>query len=535
MEQDEKQILSRRLAEDLENLERYIEELSAFLPLAICTVNPVGIIVGINQATKDLAGYNEEDIIGQGIEILFKDEKLTREFIDQVLDKGLVKDQEMVLLTQDKKEITVSISGAARKDNQGNIIGSFLAISDITQIKKSQEDLEEKVKERTARLEEARKALTNMLEDAEGARKKIEEERNKTRATLTSLTDGLIVFDQENKINLINPAAEKILGLKEGEVINRTLDQISDFPNLVKLYDALGKKVEWTGQEYEVIFEKPFKRFFQVSITPSVVDKEVMGMIVILHDISREKEIDRLKNEFVSIAAHQLRTPLSAIKWSLRLVLDGDTGKITKKQAEILEKGYQSNERMITLINDLLNVARIEEGRFVYKAVLSSIEEIITKSIDNLNSLANRKRVKIVFNKPLGSLPKVNVDKEKIMLVIQNLIDNAIRFNKSNGEVTVSVKRDKINIEVVVKDNGIGIPSVQKDRIFTKFFRADNAIISEAEGSGLGLFICKNIIEAHGGRIWFESEKGQGTAFYFTLPAAIAKKGDKFKEFIEGF
>jgi len=535
MKQDEKQILSQRLTDDLENLERYIEELSVFLPLAVCTVNPAGIIVDINQATKDLTGYNEGDIIGQGIEVLFKDKELAKEFLSQALDKGLVKNQEIILLAQDKKEIMVSISGAARKDNQGDIIGLFLAISDITQIKKSQENLEDKVKERTVRLEEARKALTNMLEDAEGARKKIEEERNKTRATLASLTDGLVVFDQRNRIDLVNPAAEKILGLKEEEVINKVISQISDFPNLVKLYDVLGKKVEWTGREYEVVFEKPFKRFFQVSITPSVVDEEVMGLIVILHDITREKEVDRLKSEFVSIAAHQLRTPLSAIKWSLRLVLDGDAGKITKKQAEILEKGYQSNERMITLINDLLNVARIEEGRFVYKVTLGSIEEIIAKSIDNLSSSAEQRKVKVIFNKPLKALSKINIDKEKIMLVMQNLIDNAIRFNKPNGEVTVSVERDKLNVKVSVKDDGIGIPIVQKDRIFTKFFRADNAVKSEAEGSGLGLFICKNIIEAHGGRIWFESEKDQGTTFYFTIPISVAGKEDKFKEFIEGF
>jgi len=535
MEQNGKQILSQRLADDLENLERYIEELSAFLPLSVCTVNPVGIIVDINQAAKDLTGYNEGDVIGQGIEVLFKDKELAKRFIDQVLDKGLVKNQETILFTQDKKEISVSLSGTARKDNQGNIIGLFLAISDITEVKKFQEGLEEKVKERTVRLEEAREALTNMLEDAEEARKEIEEERNKTRATLINLTDGLIVFDQEDKITLVNPAAEKVLGLEEKQAIGKTIGQISGVPNLTKLYNSLGRKIEWTGQKYEVILEKPFQRFFQVSITPSVVDKEVIGMILVLHDVSREKEIDRLKSEFVSIAAHQLRTPLSAIKWSLRLILDGDVGKITKKQAEILGKGYQSNERMITLINDLLNVARIEEGRLVYNAQPGSIEEIIVKSVDDLNNLANQKQVKVVFNKPRKALPKINIDKEKIALVIQNIIDNAIRFNKPNGDVTVSVKRDKINIEVMVKDNGIGIPSAQKDRIFTKFFRADNAVRSEVEGSGLGLFICKNIIEAHGGTIRFESEKDQGTTFYFTLPISIAKKGDKFKEFIEGF
>jgi len=242
--------------------------------------------------------------------------------------------------------------------------------------------------------------------------------------------------------------------------------------------------------------------------------------MIILHDITREREIDRMKTEFVSIAAHQLRTPLSAIKWTLRMLLDGDVGQLSQEQAEFLEKGYRSNERMISLINDLLNVARIEEGRFLYSLTYQSLEEIIEKVIEGLSGLVKEKKLKLVFNKPKKTLPKVKVDKEKIELVIQNLLDNAIGFNNSGGQVTISVKCDKMKLEVMVQDTGVGIPRSQRKRIFAKFFRADNAIKLETEGTGLGLFICKNIIEAHGGKIWFESQEGQGTTFWFTLPTA---------------
>lgn len=385
---------------------------------------------------------------------------------------------------------------------------------------KTKEDLEKKIRQKTEELEIARKALVNVLEDAEEAKKGFEEEKNKTRAALVSFIDGLIVFDKNEKITLVNPEAERILGLKEKQVVNKKINQISNFPNLVQLYQALGRKIEWTGQKYELILEKPFKRFFQVLVTPVAVKKEVVGMMVILHDITRDKEIDRLKTEFVSIAAHQLRTPLSAIKWTLRMILDGDVGKISEKQADLLEKGYQSNERMITLINDLLNVARIEEGRFIYNLAPRSLEKIIQGIIDASKQSIKDKKLKIVFNKPKKPLPKVEVDEEKIRLLIQNLLDNAIRFNKPGGQVTVLIKCDKMNIEVMIKDTGIGIPNSQQNRIFTKFFRADNAIISETEGTGLGLFICKNIIEAHGGKIWFESKEGQGVTFWFTLPVS---------------
>lgn len=387
--------------------------------------------------------------------------------------------------------------------------------------KQTSKELEEKVNERTKELERIKKELVSILEDTQRVKKKAEEERIKTRAALTSLIDGLIVFDKEKRITLVNPEAERILDLKEELVINKKIDQVSNFPNLVKLYKALGQEIRWTGQIYELVIEGHFKRFFQIKTAPVVVEKEVVGMMVILHDVTRDKEIDKLKTEFVSIAAHQLRTPLSAIKWILRMVLDGDVGKISKEQADILTKGYQSNERMIILINDLLNVARVEEGRFIYNLRLQSMEKIIERAIENSNTIAKNKKIELIFKKPNEPLPQVNVDKKKIDLAIQNLLDNAIRFNKPGGSVTISISCDKINIEVMIKDTGIGIPLSQQKRLFTKFFRADNAMELVTEGTGLGLFICKNIIEAHQGKIWFESEKNKGTTFWFSLPIKI--------------
>ena len=503
---------------DLENLERYIEEFSIFLPLPICTASPLGIVIDANQAIRDLTGYSDSEFIGEDIEFLFKDKKLAKSFFDQIIKNGLIKNQELILVDKYKKDIPISASGATRKDVEGNIVGCFLAISDITEIKKFQENLEEKVEERTYELETAKKALTNMLEDAEESRKRIEEEENKTRATLVSLTDGLIVFDKNKRITLVNPQAESVLGLKENQVLNREISTISEFPNLIELYRILGKKIEWTGQRYELIFKKPITRYSQVSIAPVVVDKKTIGLMVIMHDITREREIERLKTEFVSIAAHQLRTPLSAIKWTLKMLIDGDIGSLTPEQIEFLMKGYQSNERMIILINDLLNVARIEEGKIIYDLLYSSLEKIIEEIIDRLLPVAKNKNIKLIFNKPQKPSPKIKIDKEKIGIVVQNLIDNAIRFNEVNGVVTVSINYDKINIEVTVEDDGIGIPKEQQKRIFSKFFRADNALKFETEGTGLGLFITKNIIEAHKGKISFKTKKGKGTIFKFTLP-----------------
>lgn len=231
----------------------------------------------------------------------------------------------------------------------------------------------------------------------------------------------------------------------------------------------------------------------------------------------REERIERLKSEFISLAAHQLRTPLSAIKWILRMLIDGDIGKLTKEQKEFLRRAYQNNERMITLINDLLNVVHIEEGRFLYNFTNQSIEAVIKKVVTDLEKTAKMNKVKVVFEKPEKPLPQILVDAQKLELAIRNLLDNAISYSPEGENVTISLKSDKINIKVSVKDNGIGILPHQQQRVFTKFFRGDNAIKMETEGSGLGLFICKNIIEAHKGKIGFENGE-KGTTFYFTLP-----------------
>ncbi len=532
MSQEEEKFLSRRLSEDLESLERYVEEFSAFLPLAVSIVNPSGVIVDINQAMIDLCRYTNVDLIGQGMDSLFKDKEKAEEFLSLVFKQGLVKNCELVLLHKQGKEIPVSASGGVRKDQDGNIIGSFIALVDITELKKFQGELEKKVEEKTKELQKANQkleemlkeskraeaALVNIVEDLDRAKQQVQEERNKTEAVLKSLVDGLIVFDKNQRISLVNPEAEKILDIKQKQVLGKKFEDLGEQPKMAKLYRVLGKELSWTGQRYEFSVGESLKRYYQVTIAPVSAHKQIMGLMLLIRDITRDKEVERLKTEFVSIAAHQLRTPLSAIKWTLKMLLDEDAGKVSEGQEEFIKRAYQSNERMIALINDLLNVARIEEGRFIYETKECSIVEIIETIIGNLKSLAKQKEITIDFKKPSKKIPLIKIDQEKIELVIQNLIDNAIRYSKTKQSVTVSVEYANMEVKVMVKDNGIGIPENQQKRLFKKFFRADNAVKIQTEGSGLGLFICKNIVEAHQGKIGFESELGKGATFWFILP-----------------
>jgi len=256
----------------------------------------------------------------------------------------------------------------------------------------------------------------------------------------------------------------------------------------------------------------------EASTVPVGVETNRIGTLVIFHDITREKTIERMKTEFVSIAAHQLRTPMSAIKWTVRMILDGDLGPITAEQRDFLEKTYVSNERMISLINDLLNVTRIEEGRYLYNLVLVNLDDMMQSIIGSYAELVKRRNLTLEYIAPPSKLPLVKVDVEKIRLAISNLIENAIKYTPAKGKINIVITTVDNYVQIAVKDNGVGILKDQQDRIFTKFFRGENVMRMETEGTGLGLFITKNIIEAHGGKIWFESEEKREPHFILRFP-----------------
>ncbi len=229
-------------------------------------------------------------------------------------------------------------------------------------------------------------------------------------------------------------------------------------------------------------------------------------------------DLSQAKTEFISIAAHQLRTPLTALKWALSMLLDDKS--LTADQREFLTNGYESNERMIKIINEMLLVLRIESGKMIYTYTTFPIEEVIADVILSFAGLSHEQSVSIVFEKPPEPLPPIKADMEKIRSVLENLVENAINYSKPNSSVSVSVKVSDSHLQVSVADQGMGIPANQQSSIFDKFYRADNASTARPAGSGLGLFVAKNIIERHGGTIGFESVENQGTTFHFTVPLA---------------
>ncbi len=326
----------------------------------------------------------------------------------------------------------------------------------------------------------------------------------KEKNIITNFIDGLLFLNEKKELVLVNKKAESLLNVPKKNILGKSLKELKKVEPLKKILNDFSKKeIPINGKTIEISF------------------KNKKGLLVVLRDVTKEKMAKQMRNEFVSIVAHQLRTPISSIKWTLKMFLEESFGKINKEQEKYLEKVYSVNEKMVELINDLLNISRIEEGRYVYKPVSTDLTDLIEESLKQFKDKAENKKVNISFEKE-GSFFKSVIDPEKIKLVLQNLIDNAIKYNEKKGKVTIFLTSEKGRLKVAVKDTGLGIPEKEQKKIFTKFFRAKNVMKSDAEGSGLGLYINKEIIEAHKGKIWFESKEGEGSTFYFSLP--LAKK-----------
>ncbi|MFA5169416.1 MAG: ATP-binding protein [Candidatus Paceibacterota bacterium] len=368
-------------------------------------------------------------------------------------------------------------------------------------------------------LRRVRVALLNILEDTEESRKEAVNERNKTMAIIENLTDGILLLNRNYEVEIISPPVVDFLRREKEEVIGKNAFEFFSGEDFKPFRDYL---VDEEKKKIKNLFRQEISIGDRLDLEVTTVflktEAEERGVLIIFHDVTRDKLVERMKTEFVSISAHQLRTPLSAIKWTLRMVLDGDTGALNSEQKDLLEKTYVSNERMIALINDLLNVSRIEEGRFLYKQEPGQLEEVVKIVVDSSQELLKMKKISLSMDFPQEKLPLINIDKEKMELAIQNLLENAAKYTPEGGSIHISIEKHEAEVVFKIKDTGVGIPESEHERIFTKFFRGDNVIKMETEGSGLGLYTTRNIIDAHRGKIWFESKEGKGTTFYFSLP-----------------
>lgn len=405
----------------------------------------------------------------------------------------------------------------------------------------------EKMTKQTSHLKEVQLKLMQTLNETRDAKEKIEEEQNKTFAMISNLVDPVIVIDNEQKIILVNPSAKRILGIREDEIgkkIKSLCDGrecipkrlcLCDFRGLIKV-EYKSKVIKLNNQKYPIIEEltigdlsskkkldAEINKVFKV-LTSEVKDEKgnSFGHMKIFYDLTKEKIVDEMKSEFISIAAHQLRTPSSGVNWALKMILDGEMGKIPEEARQYLEKAAEANQQMVDLVKDLLNVSYIETGKFVYNFEKTNLATFIETIVEKSRIFASQSNITLIFSKPTTSIPEISLDQEKISLAIQNIINNAIKYSKEKGVVEISISYSSNNkadgINILIKDQGIGISKKDQSNLFSKFYRGDNAKKLQTEGSGLGLFITKKVIEAHGGKILCQSEDDKGTVFTIKIP-----------------
>jgi len=363
----------------------------------------------------------------------------------------------------------------------------------------------------------------------------LHERQEQLNAILSSMAEGLIAIDNERKVILMNQAAGILLRTAPQEAAGQDIRQIltvyrdgqelaySDLP----VEKAIAERdIISIGLLDNLSVKAKNGRLFPMAMTiaPLLAKGEVSGAIILFRDITKDREVDRAKTEFVSLASHQLKTPLSAINWYSEMVLEEEVGPLNDKQKEYLKNLYDANRRMVELVNSLLNVSRIDLGVFAVEPVPTNFPSVADEVLVELKPRIELKKLRL--EKEYGqAMPDVNADPKLVRIIFQNLLSNAVKYTAPNGVIGLAVKKEGQNILIRVTDTGYGIPAADQGKIFTKLFRADNIRDKEAEGTGLGLYIVKAVVEAAGGRIWFDSLEGRGSSFFITLPlAGMTKK-----------
>jgi len=345
-------------------------------------------------------------------------------------------------------------------------------------------------------------------------------EKLKSEAIIRSIDDGLILVDAEFKVTGMNPMARRILDIQPDSPQNRHFLEVVKSEELftyIKQSMESGKPPSIDEKENLFTVERNGTRYhYQFSITPVRGKKGVLiGVVLLLRDVTRLTELDRLKSEFVMTASHELRTPLTSIGMSIDLLLESTTEKLNEKEQQLLSAAHEDLQRLKVFVNNLLDLSKIEAGRMEMEFSTIPVRLLFEKAVAVFKTQAEEKAVSLSYHVP-EELPNVKADDNKITWVLTNLISNALRYTHSKGNIRLSAESFGPYVQISVSDDGPGIPYEYQSKIFDKFvqIKSDKVL----GGSGLGLAICKEMVRAHGGTIWVDSVPGEGSVFTFTLP-----------------
>lgn len=477
----------------------------------IIVISEHGIIETCNASARRIFGYSAAEMIGNNIKMLMPEPYHSQHdgYLDHYLKTGEARiigiGREVVGLRKDGSTFPLELS--VSELHMGTLRKFTGMVHDITERKHAEDELRE-----TMRLQHA------ILESA-------------SHAIISTAVDGTILS--------FNPAAEKMLGYAATELIGKATPGIFHLPGEVvaqakKISEELGKNIEpgfevFVAKSRQGVMDENEWTYVRkdgsslpvlLSVTAQRDEhNDITGFLGIASDISERKKIDRMKNEFVSTVSHELRTPLTSIRGSLGLVAGGIAGEISAQAKSLIDIAYKNSERLVRLINDILDVEKIESGNMDLELKPQDLMSLIDQSIEANRSYGDTYGVSFKVTEAMHGT-QVNVDHDRLMQVMANLLSNAAKFSPANGEVEIAVRQGKRGVRVMVMDKGSGIPEAFHDRIFQKFSQADSSDTRQKGGTGLGLSISKAIIEKMGGEIGFESTAGSGTVFYFELPLA---------------
>ena len=342
-------------------------------------------------------------------------------------------------------------------------------------------------------------------------------EKKQTESVLRSVAEGLVVVNDKGDVILMNPAAEKLLDVKKEKKVGKPLLEDIKDEQLISLVSGSA-----VGEKEIVLASKKVDTKKVLRSSSAVIEDEngkTVGMVSVLSDITKQRELEQLKSDFVANVSHELRTPIVAIQKSIAVILEKAAGPLTEPQEKFLTAAKSNLQRLDRLINDLLDLSKLEAKKMTLKLESISIEKIINDACESLDNWAKAKAI-IIEKTIQNDLAAIRIDPLRIIQVLNNLIGNAIKFTPNDGKIMIETKlREENNeIEISVADNGIGIAKEDLSKVFDKFEQAGERTWTDISGTGLGLSIAKEIVELHAGKIWVESEKGKGAKFTFTLP-----------------
>jgi len=350
-------------------------------------------------------------------------------------------------------------------------------------------------------------------------------EATKSQAILEGVADGVLVTDSDGQVILFNAAAERILGLSRTRALQRSINE------MLGLYgsqarDWMEKVSHWAhgaerypAEEYLAAQFDTGDHIVSVHLAPVLMGDEFLGTVSVFRDVTVEVEAERAKTEFVSTVSHELRTPMTSIKGYVKLLLMGAVGVLAEEQQNFLSVIDSNVDRLTILVNDLLDISRIESGRIALSPCVLQVEDIIEQVVMEMQARALDQGLDLWADVP-PTLPEVIADPDRVIQVLNNLMANACNYTLAGGKVWVSVHANGDEVYISVSDTGIGISKEDKDKIFERFFRSDDLVVQEAPGTGLGLSIVQSLVEMQGGQVWVESELGKGSTFTFSLPIA---------------